>query len=196
MSDDFDIPRIFHSDYTSQPFDACDDCGIELRSGLLHIIQKAIVAGETVFELALCVRCVSRLNEEYSEQSREAIQQFINEQAPGAQTPDEAQGVWPVLLDDDQDPLSNLERCGFCDKPRLECRRYCIAGIFAAGQGALTAMTGPLDFPLTICDDCNIRMNDRVSQQTRDRWNRFVEEHFDGPPGIDLDSPQPELLLM
>jgi hypothetical protein len=43
--------------------------------------------------------------------------------------------------------------------------------------------------PLMICQKCEGTLGELVSQQTRDTWDRFVEEHFDSPPGVGVDSP-------
>jgi len=40
-----------------------------------------------------------------------------------------------------------------------------------------------------ICDKCESGLQDLISAQTRDRWNRFIDENFDGPPGMEVDSP-------
>jgi hypothetical protein len=40
-----------------------------------------------------------------------------------------------------------------------------------------------------ICDKCEQSMAGLVSKKTRDAWDRFIEEHFDGPPGVESDLP-------
>ena len=47
-----------------------------------------------------------------------------------------------------------------------------------------------------MCEDCNSALSEQISKQTRDSWDRFVEDHFNGPPGIELDSPSQHPVLI
>ena len=37
-------------------------------------------------------------------------------------------------------------------------------------------------FPILICDDCELKINETISAETRDTWDKFIGEHFPGPP--------------
>ena len=78
-----DIPRIFHSEYTEQPFASCIDCERDLaESGEVYTVMKHFVLSETVFEMAICMSCAVQCRERYSEVSLANIQQFIQEHLP------------------------------------------------------------------------------------------------------------------
>jgi hypothetical protein len=188
-----DIPPDFQSVYLSGPFRQCIDCesGL-LDAGDVYAVIKAFVGRETIFEMAICARCSARLAESYSAQSKAAFEAAIHEwraqsTEPAEPRPDDG-GLTLGRLD-------QLEHCAACDRPRAACRRYSIVGTFL-GRALVSPTRTPFRLPLLICDDCNGQMTANISRQTRDAWDRFVEEHFDGPPGIELDSPRLDPILI
>ncbi|MFK7817674.1 MAG: hypothetical protein AB8G99_03060, partial [Planctomycetaceae bacterium] len=52
------------------------------------------------------------------------------------------------------------------------------------------------EFPAIVCEGCEKELSNLTSKETRDRWDRFVEENFDGPPGIEMDSPHTQPILI
>lgn len=207
MSRDDRIPRAFHSEYSGQPFERCLDCDTELAS-VNHIVQKFIVGDEAVFEMAVCMNCVDTLRQEFSEESRQAVERSVREalqerrQREAAASPPADLPDGEPAGDDSGEPseepatggldrgVGSIEECLICGVPRLECHRYHLASMFIVYDW-LPAETrsGQIALPMMVCDRCNGRISEQISQQTRDAWDRYVEEHFDGPPGIHLDRP-------
>lgn len=187
------IPPDFQSVYLSGPFRRCIDCEAELLdAGDVYAVIKAFVGRETIFEMAICARCSARLAESYSAQSKAAFEAAIRAwRAPSAEPDAAPPDDGGIVLG----RLEQLERCSACDRPRAACRRYSIVGTFL-GRALVSPTRTPFRLPLLICDDCNGQMTANISQQTRDAWDRFVEEHFDGPPGIELDSPRLDPILI
>lgn len=188
-----EIPLDFQSVYLSGPFRQCIDCEAELlEAGDVYAVIKAFVGRETVFEMALCVRCSARLAESYSAQSKAAFESAIREwrthPAESVGSPPEDDGITLGRIE-------QLDRCSACDRPRAACRRYSIVGTFL-GRALVSPTRTPFRLPLLICDECNGQMTANISRQTRDAWDRFVEQHFDGPPGIELDSPRLDPILI
>lgn len=179
------IPRIFYSEETDRPFENCIDCGGDLLLGELeYTVQKVIVRDEAVFEYAMCRPCAEKLRTELSEETQAAYQRFLYSSA------DLSNRIGFVFDADSHEFDEWIEGCLVCHKPRTECYRYSLCGL----------LTGPslilAEFPAIICDDCEKQLGELTSKKTRDRWDRFVEERFDGPPGIESDSPYTQPVLI
>lgn len=200
-----DIPAELYSDYSGNPFDTCIDCGADLLNDEVpYVIVKQIVAGETVFEMAICLSCTTKLQQEYSEESKQAIRNWFAEQAwkiakeqekqrqaaEGSDTPSGQSG-------DPELTARRLNHCHLCGTLRTEAHRYIVEAV-CIGRSVVSASEPSLmlSFPLLICEKCTEGMSDQISQMTRDRWNRFVEDHFDGPPGIELEPSNRDLVLV
>ena len=219
------IPRQFWSAYLDGPFCDCLVCEKSLNSSLVYVIQKRIVAGESVFEMAICEACRQQLTSSYSEETRAALttrmSQYFREkqirlgQAEAARPVSDSPSSQPDgqssaddVTDDtdslfvqtnaaDDNPESGpatelLNRCMnfclICDRSREQCHRYSLAGLFRQNEIVVqTSFVG--QSPVMICDDCEQSLAGLISKQTRDNWDRFVEQHFDGPPGIDIEDP-------
>ena len=191
-----EVPKEFHSVYLSGPFLHCIDCECELLdSDEVYSVVKAVVAGEPIFEMAICAQCSSKLAESYSDESRAAIQRTIDEW--NTQQPEPEDEESELELDSFLAPadISRLDACFACGRPRSECHRHSFVGVFL-GRSLVSPAFSALSTPLMICDECNGKTSENISQKTRDTWDRFVEDHFDGPPGIELDSPSLEPILL
>ena len=78
------MPAPLWSAYLESPFEECVDCGCQLSESPVYIVQKRFVAGEAVFEMAICEACRAALVREYSAETRRNIEAFLNsERAPG-----------------------------------------------------------------------------------------------------------------
>lgn len=195
-----DIPADFQSTYLSGPFVRCVDCETELlESAEVYSVIKSFVVREPVFEMAICARCSQKLGESYSAHSKAAFESALREwrSSPPA-------GEQQVAGESSAAPyepglalgrIGQLEHCAACGRPRSECRRYSIIGTFL-GRALVSPAHTPFRLPLLVCDDCNGLVVENISRQTRDSWDRFVEEHFDGPPGVEVDAPRLDPILI
>lgn len=200
----FEIPEEFWSAYAEEPFDACVDCGTGLSDGTLpYAIQKHFVAGEAVFEMAMCMDCATRLQQQFSQESRQALRERIRLAPERLRRHQEAEQDPEIELtspEELQAQLAQVERrhrvrleramaaCALCGTPRTQCHRYSL-GTACLGLSLLCAApdVDNLGSPFLICENCELALNECLSQQTRDAWNRFVEETFDGPPSLAVD---------
>lgn len=185
----------------------------------VYSVHKAYVRHEAVFEMAMCIDCMMKMRQQCSQETALRMQQFIEERLsqhphfapPPSNEPDqsaslpptfselnEAGSLPPLPADElhfvDDGPLFTWEEalraCHLCGKLRQECHRYEITGILVEDQLIVQPPSRHgFPTPIMICDDCNGQLSELVSKKTRDMWDRFVESHFDGPPGIELDSP-------
>ncbi|MFG0334557.1 MAG: hypothetical protein ACF8TS_14470 [Maioricimonas sp. JB049] len=198
MSRDDHVPPAFYSEYSGRPFERCLDCDTELAS-VNHIVQKFIVGDEAVFEMAVCMKCVDTLRQDFSQESRQAVERSVREALQERRAREAAMPPPDDLPDDAESDAApggpqrgagNIRECLICGVPRMECHRYHIASMFIVYDWIAAETTeAQVALPMMVCDSCNSRISGQISQQTRDAWDRYVDEHFDGPPGIHLDRP-------
>ena len=192
-----DIPKMFWSVYSEKPFQSCLKCKVPLVEANTFVVQKRVVGDETVFEMAMCERCREQMANEFSEETRENLTNHMNEQLLNsaeklaAEADDDGHIVVAEITDDEvgQKMMNDsIDHCMMCEKARSECHRYSLMSLCSDDQ-LIAQVTPIVRTPMMMCEDCEGSMSDLVSQKTRDQWNDFVEEHFDGPPGVSLDSP-------
>lgn len=195
------LPEIFLSEETDQPFCRCIDCDAELLlpgsedsaaatetfedgeivqtvgDARYYLIQKTIVRNEAVFEFAICRDCHDRLISEFSVETRESLKQFTEEVVAGSRLAARLAGDPSASIDE------WLAACMLCERPRVDCHRYSLSGLCVGGQAVVGVG------PFVVCDQCEAQFGDLVSRKTRDRWDRFVEDHFDSPPWSEVDQP-------
>ncbi len=155
------IPPEFHSLEFDGPFRNCIDCDRFLVF-TQYLIEKIYVNGEVIYEYALCVECAGKLRQELSTESRKAIKRYLRRHRVVKQT---------------------LESCGCCGLPREELPSYQIIGQFS-GEEMLN-----WNLPMLICESCVEDLAEHLSKQTRDRLDGFLDEHFPGPPEMDVPIP-------
>ncbi len=186
------IPQPFQSIYLEGLFTHCVDCECDLLdSNIPYTVVKHVVGQEPVFEMALCLECAANLRSQYSVETQQRLNEFL----------EQAQRREPSPVPDDQDDdftwEDGIAACFSCGKPRQDCRRYELAGV-CLNEDLLVQAPTDLGFttPFLLCDDCNEQISKLISRQTRDAWDRFMEDHFDSPPGIELDSPRFDPILI
>ncbi len=150
-----DIPREFHSEYEDRPFQSCTRCGemlAEIAEG--YQLFKLYRRGEAIYEYALCHPCHAGVLQEFSTESTERLAEFHHQR---------------VTL--------NLGRfqCAVCGNARGEDgeEEYSLT---AAGKARR------LIHQLMVCGHCRREMQTLLSAHTRTVWDRFVSDHFPGPP--------------
>jgi len=165
----------FHSYETDQAFTECCDCGCHLHDAEMYIINQSFVGDECVFELAMCLPCRERMNEQLSEDSRVAMFDFMHDNADMEARIEK--------LSHDSKTEDYIQSCVTCDKPRAEAKSFTLGAMFSADH----LLKGP--FPLLICDDCEAKIAATISDETRKFWDNYITEHFPGPPS-EVDLPQ------
>ncbi len=152
LSDLEEIPRKLYSAYTSKPFVTCLMCSRPLIEQDVFQIQKIFRREECILELAVCRECSETMALEYSEESKLAILTFRENSLQ--------------LLDDDA--------CDFCAKPRSEFENYTIAAVCRN-----TSILTPIQF---MCNQCEDKLQELLSEKTRDIHGNFIKDHFPGVP--------------
>lgn len=172
----------FHSHETGKAFTNCCDCGCDLQEAGMYIINQSHAGDECVFEFAMCVDCREQMNDQLSEQSRVAMFDFIHDHAD--------MDSRETQLGNDSDTDAYIEACITCGNPRSACKSYTLGAMFAGKQ----LIKGP--FPMLICGDCEAKLAETISDETRNFWDHFIAEHFPGPPSeINLPTGTKPLLI-
>ena len=157
------VPDELHSCFSNEPFQHCIECGCNvLNGGTTYVIQKARRDGETVLELAICMNCAQSMQDGMSEESREAMEEFLG-------------GLMP-RSEDHQD--GTCLSCG-CEVDQAE-DEYEIAGL-ALGPILLTPV-------ILFCVACHEELEQNLSEETRKGGEDFIEKNFPGIPA-DLGLP-------
>ncbi len=155
---------------TGKPFTHCIHCKLPLLEiDSAWLINKDFHKGECVLEYAICEDCREQASEDFSDDSKKAVRNFLENEIP-----------WEDRLKTFvMDPESRMNICVACD-----CERE---GADGYSTSILLNTSGEIDFgplPLMICSACTERMTESLSESTRDSWRRFLDEHFDCPPQL------------
>ena len=155
---------------TGEPFTHCIHCKMPLlETDSPWLINKDFHKGECTLEYAICDACREQTSEEFSEESKKAVRNFLENEIPW----EERLKIYVL------DPGARMSNCVACDCPRELADGY--------ATSLLMNPSGELDFgplPLIICSDCVEQMSEQLSEATKDSWRRFLDEHFDSPPQL------------
>ncbi|MDB4294916.1 hypothetical protein N9085_01005 [Akkermansiaceae bacterium] len=164
-----DVPRIFHSVEFDGPFSKCLNCeGKFDEMAVPHIISKTFRGPECIFEYCLCQSCHLEMVQSFSEESRQNLESFHNESVDLEKRSDE--------LAESEHHTDWLKTCLTCQTPVQQLKDYSIAAlVFDSGM-----IFDP--FPRMMCGICEMKMQEKLSAETRDQWDRFVRDNFEGPP--------------
>ncbi len=172
----------FNSYETHRPFTHCCDCGCKLNDADMHIINQSFVGEECVFEFAMCLDCREKINDQFSEESKVSMFDFMHDNADMESRQE--------TLGHDSPAEAYIENCITCGKARPEAKSYTLGAMFSRSD----LIKGP--FPLLICDDCETRMAEAISEETRNFWEDYVAEHFPGPPSeVDIPTKTKPILI-
>jgi len=164
-----DIPSIFHSFEHDEPFKTCLTCEQSfMEIDAPYTINKIFQGTECVFEYAICQPCRLKMIEAMSEKSRQHIQNFF-ETNPHFNARSEKLG-------ESRDHTDWTRHCATCRTPLAEILNYSIT---CMGFGDDIAFD---PYPMMICSDCESQVQDGLSKASRDQWDKFILDHFDGPP--------------
>ncbi len=158
------------SEETGGTFSHCLCCKLPLvEIAEPWLVNKEFQRGECVMEYAICQPCRDRVTDELSEESKESVRGFLENEID-----------WEARMREfmlSHDPAERFDACIACRAPREGLEGFAISALFDSG-GSL--VTGPL--PLLVCQPCVGRMTVNLSESSREVWRRFLSENFAGPP--------------
>ncbi len=134
----------------------------------MHIVNQSYVGTECVFEFAMCFECREKMNDKLSEKSRVAMFDFMHDNTDMESREEK--------LGNEAETDDYIATCLTCRKPRENTQSYTLGAMFSSNH----LVKGP--FPMLICGDCEGKLGETISDETRDVWDKFIGEHFPGPP--------------
>ncbi len=162
------VPPDLYSAHDEGPFRRCSDCGADLSSAdAIHLIGRVFRDGEVIFEYALCLPCVIKLYQQYSEESKANLAAYFAQEAPPP-----------------PDCTRWCHRCG-CHGEGL-ADEQAIEGL--AMGGIL------LGHPIVICAECSAGAERVLSKKTREAFDDFVRRVAPMLPA-DVDIPSPVIAI-
>ncbi len=169
MSGMSEIPPTFHSFEHDGPFEECLACNKRLdQIDDPYVIAKVFRGPECVLEYAICHPCRENVAKTFSEQSQQTMADFFEKRHHFFDRLER--------LDGNQNHKDWLTECASCQTPATEIDNYSIASMAFGSH----LVFGP--FPLLICEQCDRLLHKNLSKSTKDQWDKFILDHFDGPP--------------
>lgn len=169
-----EIPKKFHNSLSESPFEECGICSRNLRdNNLAYLIEKAFRqfpddgGKQLLFEIAVCHDCARSMRSQLSQESRKAVNQFFYH---------EFMARLEQLREADDDYLMN--HCLLTGKPLENMGEY---QIYAHCQGNNMADRGAA---YILSGDVIERIQDLLSEETRDELRKFSDDHLGTPPEI------------
>ncbi|MBK1883903.1 hypothetical protein JIN85_15905 [Luteolibacter pohnpeiensis] len=153
-----------------EPFTHCIDCKLPLLEiSEPWLVNKEYFRDECILEYAICKKCRDRTTDQLSEESKEVVRQFLEQEI------DWAKRMKEFMMQ--HDPAQRFQACIACRKKQEDCTGFSISALFDS-EGHL--QNGPL--PLLVCSDCIGSITGRLSEHSKGVWRRFLDGHFEGPP--------------
>jgi len=162
------VSSLFDSLETGKPFSHCCDCGCALVDASMFVVNKSYVGEECVFEFALCFDCREKMHGQLSEESRVAMFDFMHDNID--------MDARKENLGTESETDAYLAECIACQKPRESASGYTLGALFTESE----LIKGP--FPMLMCSTCEEALAETISDETRKMWDRFIADHFPGPP--------------
>ena len=146
-----------------------------------YIINQSYVGTECVFEMAMCLECREKMQKNLSEKSRVAMFDFMHDHVN--------MDARMAALDSSSSTDAYIAECIACNQSRESARGYTLGAMFVDNILAKGA------FPMLMCSDCEEALAETISDETRQIWDRFIGDHFPGPPSeIKFPTTKPILL--
>ncbi|OUV17562.1 MAG: hypothetical protein CBC46_02325 [Verrucomicrobiaceae bacterium TMED86] len=178
-----DIPPLFHSVEHDGPFESCLTCKESFDEiSAPYTVTKVYKGPECVFEYAMCLSCRQKMIDEMSSESRDTLESHFQSNKNLRERENR--------FGDSEHHTDYLRDCAHCLKPLNEIKDYSIA-CMAFGSDMVY---GP--FPMMVCSECEEAIQEKLSKKTREEFDRFVSENFEGPPAESIDPPKRLPLLV
>lgn len=164
------IDQWLASEETGESFSHCLCCQVPLvEIDAQWLVTKEFARDECVLEYAICQPCRDRVTDQLSEESKEAVRNFLEKEIDWGERMKEFMMF--------RDLVERFDSCIACCAPRENVEGFGLSALFDSGG---TIVAGPL--PLIICQPCIVRMTAPLSTESREVWMKFLADHFAGPP--------------
>jgi hypothetical protein len=173
------LPNELYSSDSGKPMSHCIMCDQFLLDDKTHyVIEKAyrqiheLSVKEVIFEYAMCLACSVKMNESLSVESRQRIQQYLEENT----NLDER---WFTLIKNKPHEIGYwTDTCVVKNTPVSESKEF---QIIAQCQGKNMLFT---HLPFALSGEAIEEMSTLLSAKSRGEIDDFIGEHFTGPPEV------------
>lgn len=164
-----EIPPFFHSLEHDEAFSTCLTCERDFQEiDDPYTVTKVFKGPECVFEYAMCLPCRQKQVETFSEESRNKMTAFFEENPHIAKRSDK--------LAESTDHQEWTRECATCATPLSDIKDYSVACMAFGNHLVMDP------FPMMVCSDCEENIQANLSKSTRDQWDKFIFDNFEGPP--------------
>ena len=169
------LTQWFASVETDRPFETCKVCEQLLPLAAdTWVVNKHYHREECILEYAVCEKCRSEVSGNFSEESKASVRDFLEN------------GInWETRITDWSElekPEQRLDFCVACRTPGFLADGFTISAQFRQ-DGSI--IDGAL--PLMMCSDCVGEVTSRLSPESKQVWQQFISDHFEGPDSEDID---------
>ena len=175
-----EIPNRFYSDVNDRPFAECNMCGKKLLDdNTTYVIEKSIKNykghdfSSTIYEIAICTDCHSKMQKSMSEESMMNLQNYYNRiiRNKGSQT---------MIIDVRNFNIDSwLSECFFYGGKVSEMEEYQIVGQF---KGNKLIMNNP---PIIVGEKAMYEMSELLSEKTKEDMNGYRDKLIGPSPEIE-----------
>jgi hypothetical protein len=177
--DYMEIPPIFYSHATQQPFKECLICNRDLlKADIQYVIEKAIrqypgySAKDVVAEYAICLDCNTSMQNTLSDHSKTAIANYFNQKT------DLASRRNRLIHEKGTDIQAWIDNCLIYDTPQNETTDY---QIYAHCEGTYMLFSS---MPFMISGRAIEEIAEKLSAETKEVLDNFIDQYFGLPPEL------------
>jgi hypothetical protein len=181
-----EIPEVFYSFESNQPFTQCIECEKALDENTDYVIEKAFKrysgfsAVDTIFDYAMCMSCALHLRESLSMDSRKKMDEYF---LPHFHKLHQRSVPHAINID------VALSSCLITETRLEDINEYQIYA-FCRGNKLNTAVS-----PYMISEAAVEQMLPLLSNETTDFLNGYFDKHFSPDPSM-LEPMGPKLILV
>ena len=183
-----EIPEIFYSGKTKQPFSCCSRCGHIFDYADAYVVEKAykknMVSGkhELIFEYAICANCQESIRTEISKESLQNIDMYYKLYVDFEKRNEE------LLLNGTHNIDEWISNCIFTGNSIKDEEEYTIGAFIMNNELILK------NLPMAIGAKAMMEMQEILSKKTKDFLDGFQKEIF--PPDVREKIPDGSLIIL
>lgn len=169
------LQQWFASVETDRPFEICKVCEQLLPLAAdTWVVNKHYHRKECIMEYAVCEQCRDGISDRFSESSKAAVRDFLEHHIDWEQRFLD----WMEL----EKPEQRLDSCVSCDIPRPLTDGFTLSAQFN-NHGEIIESA----LPFLMCAGCVAQITAALSPQSKQAWQDFIAEHFEGPDSENAD---------
>jgi hypothetical protein len=158
------LPRVFFESLSGKPHKRCVSCDRPLLADTIYMIEKVVMRSDVKYEFAICMDCADNMRTQMSEDSRARIDEYMRYKVR-----------MPVQFGR-PNPEKAMSRCMVTGKSVQDLEEY---HLFALCQGENLA---DQQLPYMLSAEITEKVNELLSPETRDEWDRFMDDFVGVPP--------------